>query len=229
MATAAAAATTHEPTAARPSLTGTAMRRPGDGNAAPRSGDVAPENPASRSVERWRPAQAPNQLVIIADIGVIDGTKPDGLCEVLGAGPVPPSILDDLSPDTRISGALFAGPGRVLWLGRSRRHASVAQQLAIAIRDRGCVLCRKPMHRCKTHHIDEWHADGGTTDTPNLAALCDDCHDDLHKNKQRLGRHPAAGQWTTKPRTAGDTIRDPPTNAGNTIRDTGYATATAPP
>ena len=158
-------------------------------------GDVASESPAGRSVDRWRPAQAPNQLVIIAEVGVIDGTKLDGTCELLGAGPVPPSILDNLSPDTRISGALFDTNGEILWLGRSRRHASVAQQLAGAvprrhrgddlarggvegreqvggavaqswvrlwgvpgIRDRGCVLCRAPMHRCRHHHVDEWAA-----------------------------------------------------------------------
>ena len=163
-------------------------------------GDAVRDSAPSRSIERWRPAQAPNQLVIIADIGVIDGTKPDGLCEALGAGPVPPAILDDLSPDTRISGAVFGGPGQVLWHGRSRRHASTPQQLAIAIRDRGCVLCRKPMHRCQYHHIDEWHADSGTTDEDNLAALCNDCHNSLHNNNRRLRRLATPGQWTTEPR-----------------------------
>ena len=153
-----------------------------------------------RSVGQWAPSQAPNQLVIVADIGVIDGTAPHGRCEVLGAGTVPASILDNLSPDTRITGALFAGPGRPLWLGRDRRHASAAQQLVIAIRDRGCVLCGKPMHRCQYHHIDEWFADNGTTDPDNLAALCNDCHDSLHKSGQRLCQEPATGHWTTQPR-----------------------------
>ncbi len=179
-------------------------RDQGGGGGPGGDGDVVPVGTAGRSVERWRPSQAPNQLVIIADIGVIDGTKPDGLCEVLGTGPVPPEILNNLSPDTRISGAIFGGPGQVLWLGRGRRHASIAQQLAIAIRDRGCVLCRAPMHRCKFHHIDEWHADNGNTDHDNLAALCGDCHNDLHKNNQRLLRHPTTSRWTTEPRTDPD-------------------------
>ena len=52
-------------------------------------------------------------------------------------------------PTPRIAGALFDTNGEILWLGRSRRHASAAQQLAVAIRDRGCVLCRSPMHRCR--------------------------------------------------------------------------------
>ena len=180
--------------------------------------DCAP----GRSIGRWRPAQAPNQLVIIADIGIIDGTRPDGLCEALGAGPVPPAILDDLSPDTRISGAIFGGPGQVLWHGRSRRHASTPQQLAIAIRDRGCVLCRKPMHRCEYHHIDEWRADNGTTDETNLAALCDDCHNNLHNNNRQLRRGPTPNTWTTQPRPhpadgANNPPRPDPATGGSSI------------
>ncbi len=180
----------------------------GDGDQGQRSsaepgkgGAGVPDGAAGRSIEHWRASRAPNQLVIIAEIGVIDGTKPDGLCEMLGAGPVPPHTLDNLSADTRISGALFDQSGEVLWLGRSRRHPSIAQQLAIAIRDRGCVLCRAPMHRCKFHHIDEWAADNGTTDTLNLAALCNDCHDELHNNNQRLYRHRGTRRWTALTRT----------------------------
>lgn len=153
-----------------------------------------------RSVDRWAPSQAPNQLVIVADLGVIDGTAPDGRCEVLDAGPVPKSILNDLSPDTRITGALFAGPGQPLWLGRGRRLASAAQQLAVAIRDRGCVLCGAAMHRCRYHHVDEWDADHGTTDVPNLAALCNDCHNTLHKRGQRLRRDASTGHWVIQRR-----------------------------
>ncbi len=181
---------------------GDRARRDRGGDAEPaHSSDAGAEDPAGRSIGRWVPSQAPNRLVIIAEIGVIDGTKPDGLCEALGAGPVPPEILDNLSRDTRINGALFDTNGQVLWLGRSRRHSSAAQHLAIAIRDRGCVLFRAPMHRCDDHHIDEWAADNGTTDMPNLAALCKKCHYEPHNNNQQLQRHHATGEWTTKPRT----------------------------
>ena len=172
-----------------------------DGTGLDSGADAASESPEGRSVDRWRPAQAPNQLVIVAEIGVIDGTKLDGICELLGAGPVPPAILDNLSPDTRIRGALFDTNGEILWLGRSRRHASAAQHLAVAIRDRGCVLCRAPMHRCDDHHINEWAADNGTTDITNLAALCNDCHNKLHNNNERLERRLAPRRWTTTPRT----------------------------
>ncbi|WP_419553201.1 DUF222 domain-containing protein [Candidatus Poriferisodalis sp.] len=182
----------------------------------PTHSDTVPVGAAGRSIQCWRPAQAPNQLVIVAEIGVIDGTTPHGRCEALGVGPVPAEILNNLSPDTRISGALFDTAGQPLWLGRSRRLATAAQQLAVAIRDRGCVLCRAPMHRCEYHHIDEWNADGGTTDPPNLAALCNDCHNGLHEYNRRLRRHPTTGRWDTEP-------RDDPTSTGGAKRNTGPA------
>ena len=174
-------------------------------------GAGADSDPPGRSVSRFAPSHAPNQLVIVADIGVIDGTDPHGRCDVLGAGPVPASILDTISPDTRITAALFGGPGQLLWLGRSRRHASAAQQLAVAIRDRGCVLCGAPMHRCDFHHIDEWTADNGPTDMPNLAALCGDCHNNLHKSKRKLRHRPSRPTNRDEPgEPGGQTSRDGP-------------------
>lgn len=130
---------------------------------------------------------APNQLVVVADIGVIDGTDLDGRCEILGTGPVPPSILGQLSLDTRLAGMIFSGNGRPLWLGRSRRLANANQHLAVAVRDRGCVTCGAPMHRCEIHHVREW-SNGGSTDIDNLAALCHTHHRQHHSGAS--GGHP---------------------------------------
>ena len=123
-----------------------------------------------------------NQLVVVADIGVIDGTDPGGRCEILGTGPVPPSVIGQLSPDTAVAGMIFGSDGRPLWLGRSRRLASVAQHLAVAVRDRGCVDCGAPMHRCEIHHVREWE-NGGPTDIDNLAALCGPHHRRHHRSR----------------------------------------------
>ena len=123
-----------------------------------------------------------NQLVVVADIGVIDGTDPGGRCEILGTGPVPSSVIGQLSPDTAMAGMIFGGDGRPLWLGRSRRLASVSQHLAVAVRDRGCVDCGAPMHRCEIHHVREWE-NGGPTDIDNLAALCGPHHRRHHRSR----------------------------------------------
>ena len=152
-------------------------------------------------------AKASAQLVAVADIGVLDGTNPHGRCEIIGTGPVPPGILAQLSPDTRLTGMIFAGRGRPLWMGRSIRLANTHQHLAIAVRDRGCVACGTPMHRCEIHHIQEWE-NGGPTDIDNLTALCGP-HHRAHHNRQRTdgtrneNRRPADTPSRNRPQTDG--------------------------
>ncbi len=128
------------------------------------------------------------QLIITADIGLIDGQNPDGACEIIGTGPVPPSILETLSADTRVAGMIFGGGGQALWLGTATRTPNAAQRLAIAVRDKGCVRCGAPMHLADIHHIVEWE-NGGPTDIDNLQALCGPCHRQHHHDQdQKAGR-----------------------------------------
>ena len=143
-------------------------------------------------------AKASTQLVIIAEIGVIDGANPRGRCEIVGAGPVPPQILRTLSKDTELCGSLFDRSGRVLWLGRRQRLANAAQRLAIAIRDGGCFECGTPMHRCELHHVEEWHRDGGRTDIENLVAVCHPHHKWLETENLVVRR--TADGWKALPR-----------------------------
>ena len=145
------------------------------------------------------------QLVVVADIGVIDGTRPEGRCEVLGSGPVPPSVLGRLSPDTSLSGIIFGGKGRVLWLGRKQRLGNAAQRMAAAVRDGGCVRCDISTHQNQLHHIWDWY-DGGPTDIDNLASLCGSHHRRLQERNLELFQH--KGQWKTRPRPG------PPARAG---------------
>ena len=152
-------------------------------------------------------AKASAQLVAVADIGVLDGTNPDGRCEIIGTGPVPPGILAQLSPDTRLTGMIFAGRGRPLWMGRSIRLANAHQHLALAVRDRGCVTCGAPMHRCEIHHIQEWE-NGGPTDIDNLTALCGPHHRAHHNGQRSNGtrnenRRPADAPSRNRPQTDG--------------------------
>ena len=141
------------------------------------------------------------QLVVVADIGVLDGTRPDGRCEIVGTGPVPPAFLRTLSPDTELSGAIFSREGRPLWLGRRQRLANASQRLVLAVRDGGCVLCDEPMHRCEIHHIREWSTEGGSTDIDNLVTLCGRHHRWLHNHARTLSYSPAKG-WVSRSRSS---------------------------
>ncbi|RMH69897.1 MAG: HNH endonuclease, partial [Actinomyces sp.] len=95
--------------------------------------------------------------------------------------------------DTRISGAIFAGPGRPLWLGRARRLADAAQRIALALRDGGCVVCGAPFAHTHAHHVEPY-ASGGRTDIDQLASLCAHCHTQVHTGFIRLRRR-TDGTW----------------------------------
>ena len=142
--------------------------------------------PADDGPRGWR--RLPPGRIIGVTAGVVDGTDPDGSCEIIGVGPVPPTVLDSISSDDRLVGAIFGGDGQPLWLGRMERLANTAQYVAVALRDRGCVLCRAPMHRCRLHHAEEWDEDWGPTDVENLVALCSSCHLWLHRTRRRVVR-----------------------------------------
>ena len=109
-------------------------------------------------------AKASTQLILIAPVGVVDGTNPNAQVEMIGVGPVPRDILGTLSPDTELAGMIFDRAARPLWLGRNQRLGNAAQRLAVAVRDGGCFECGAPMHRCELHHMKEWHRDRGPTD-----------------------------------------------------------------
>ncbi len=134
-------------------------------------------------------------IVVVADLGVVDGTAPGGRCEIIDTGPVPPSVLTDLArrSDTTVCGALFDGPGRPLWLGRTRRLANAPQRLMMAVRDRGCVACAAPFAHTQAHHSTPHHRHGAT-DVDLLVSLCARCHTRAHTGRIRLHRR-ADGTW----------------------------------
>ena len=150
-------------------------------------------------IEGVMKAKASTQMIVVAPIGVIDGTDPDGVVEIVDVGPVPRDILKTFTEDTEIAGLICDGEGRPLRLGRKQRLANVHQRLAVAIRDGGCFQCGAPMHRCELHHIKEWHRDGGRTDVDNLVAVCRKHHRMLQTENLQVIRT-VDGGYTTRPR-----------------------------
>ena len=144
-------------------------------------------------------AKASTQMIVVAPIGIVDGTDPDGVVEIVDVGPVPRDILKSFTEDTEIAGLLCDGEGRPLRLGRKQRLANVHQRLAVAIRDGGCFQCGAPMHQCELHHIQEWHRDNGRTDIDNLVAVCRKHHRMLQTENLQVIRT-VDGGYTTRPR-----------------------------
>ena len=120
-------------------------------------------------------------LVIIADYDLVAGQLRDA--RLIDGTPLAPSEILRLALDANILPALFDTKGQPLWLGHKYRHATVAQRIALAVRDKGCVGCGAANSFCQAHHVIWWE-DGGPTDIDNLCLLCSDCH---HKHVHERG------------------------------------------
>lgn len=120
-------------------------------------------------------------LVVVADYDLVAGQLAGA--RLVDGTPLAPSELLKVALEADILPALFDTKGQPLWLGRACRTASVAQRVALAIRDRGCVICGAPNSYCQAHHVIHWEH-GGPTDIDNLCLLCSDCH---HKQIHKLG------------------------------------------
>ena len=120
-------------------------------------------------------------LVVVADYDLLAGQLADA--RMVDGTPLAPSELLKVALEADILPALFDSKGQPLWLGHKCRTASVAQRVALAIRDRGCVICGAANSYCQAHHVLHW-AHGGPTDIDNLCLLCSHCH---HKLIHELG------------------------------------------
>ena len=123
---------------------------------------------------RQRPGAS---LVIAADYDLVTGQIANARLD--DGRPLSAAQLAELAADAKILPAVFNSDWSQLALGRVR-SASEAQRIVLAIRDGGCIACATHSERCHAHHIDHYE-DGGDTDIPNLANLCEPCHTDHHQ------------------------------------------------
>ena len=83
---------------------------------------------------------------------------------------------------------VLGGTSEVLDVGRRRRFHTRAQRLAIAQRDKTCVVggCDAPPSRCHVHHVIPW-SEGGGTSVKDGRLYCSAHHAMIHDPK-RSGR-----------------------------------------
>ncbi len=126
-------------------------------------------------------------LLVIADYDTVAGQL--AYARLIDGTPLAPSELLKVALEADILPALFGTKSQPLWLGHKYRHASFAQRIALAVRDKGCVVCGAANSFCQAHHEIYWE-DGGPTDIDNLALLCSDCHKQVHELGADLIRQP---------------------------------------
>jgi hypothetical protein len=90
----------------------------------------------------------------------------------------------------------------VVDFGRQTRSVPDAMPRLLVERDGGCRFpgCQVPPEMCDAHHARHWGADGGETDTDNLALLCWFHHHFLHEQG-----------WSLEPLGAGRFLLRSPT------------------
>jgi hypothetical protein len=88
-----------------------------------------------------------------------------------------------------------------LYLGRTKRIASVAQRLVLYNRDRGCTRpgCTAPAYHCQAHHAAQDFGQGGQTNITDLGLACG-------PHNRLVTKH----GWTTRIRNDGRTEWIPP-------------------
>jgi len=109
--------------------------------------------------------------------------------------PVPADTLRRIACDCEVTPVLVSESGDPLSVGRTRRTFTPAQRRALAVRDKGCVLCGCAVSRTEAHHLEHW-IDGGETSVRNGALACPRCHRKLHEGGFKLIRK-ADRTWAT--------------------------------
>ncbi len=112
-----------------------------------------------------------------------------------------PVLVDDTTHAGRpVAQTLAQARLQPLAVGRSRRLATKAQRTALAVRDKGCILCGRPPAECQTHHLTDW-AEGGRTDLDQMVLLCWTHHRevDLHRWTITKNPDPDGPHWRITP------------------------------
>ena len=117
------------------------------------------------------------------------------VAEVLGVGPVPPSVLSRLACDCEISRIVFGPDSRVINAGRAERTFAGPRRKSVIARDGTCRYpgCSAPPALCEVHHVDGWAAGRGETDVNRGVLLCWHHHDVVHRRALQIGTSSGGG------------------------------------
>lgn len=96
-----------------------------------------------------------------------------------------------LAEQALIIPAVLGGDSEVLDLGRARRLHTPAQRLAIALRDKTCIVqhCDRGPTHAHFHHLDPW-AQGGPTSVERGVMICPPHHTQIHNPRYGYDTQP---------------------------------------
>ena len=105
-------------------------------------------------------------------------------------GTVTSATVQRLACDAAVVRILLNSESAMVDVGRARRTAPPATLRALRIRDEGCVWpgCERSASWTTAHHVLEWVAKHGKTDTPNMVLLCYRHHWLVHEGGWQIAR-----------------------------------------
>jgi len=171
--------------------------------------DDAPPSPAHQSAPAGGDSDALVDIRVGASFGVSAGpgcsfrltpvadVERFAVAEILGAGPIPTTVLARLACDSEISRIVFGPQSQVINVGRAERTYVGPRRRAVIARDRHCRYpgCTAPPASGEIHHINHWVRDHGDTDINTGILLCWHHHDHVHRNHIHIRPSPGGG-WT---------------------------------
>ncbi|MGH7746405.1 MAG: DUF222 domain-containing protein, partial [Candidatus Dormibacteria bacterium] len=129
-------------------------------------------------------------LQVTATLETLRGLEGSPAGEMEFAGPVPSATVQRLACDAAVIRVLLDAESAVIDVGRARRTAPPATLRALRIRDGGCVWpgCETSETWTTPHHVLQWSADKGGTNTATMLLLCYRHHELVHEGGWQIAR-----------------------------------------
>jgi hypothetical protein len=132
-------------------------------------------------------------VIIQIPLATLQGKPGAGPAMFTDGTPLSPEAARRIACDAKILPIVLGNGSQPLDAGRTVRAPSLAQRLAVLVRDH--YRCQTPHCGNQPRHIHHiWHwADGGPTELDNLVALCGHCHRFIHSSSNIWTITPVAG------------------------------------
>ena len=151
---------------------------------------VAAEGAGTKSASNARTAD-------ICVVAHVDEDAAELIAELPDGSRLPRPVLDELTCNALITGAVFDRCGEAIWKTSTRRDANTTQRRILNAKWGGCFHCGANFAICQPHHIEAFSR-GGPTRIENLVPACWSCHQLIHRDGWQIHRSPD-GKHTLHP------------------------------